>query len=147
MGVKQDLDSALKEAMKARDEASLSAVRAVKSALKLAEIDKKREFSDEEVHGLIQTAIKQRRDAIESFRAGGRQDLVDKEQAQAEVLARFLPVQLSSEELEKLVAEAVVATGASGPKDMGKVMGWLMPKVKGKAEGSSVSQAVKKKLG
>src|SRR6516164_5589822 len=99
MGVKQDLDSALKEAMKARDEASLAAVRAVKSALKLAEIEKKREFSDEEVHALVQTAIKQRRDSIDSFKAGGRQDLVDKEQAQVEVLARFLPAQLSSEEL------------------------------------------------
>jgi uncharacterized protein YqeY len=147
MPVRQDLDQALKEAMKSRDEAALDALRSLKSALKLAEIEKKREFEEAEIHALLQTAIKQRRDAIESFRAGGRQDLVAREQAQVEVLSKFLPAQLSAAELEALVAEAAAATGASGPKDMGKVMGWLMPKVKGKADGSAVNQAVKKRLG
>lgn len=147
MPVRQDLDQALKEAMKSKDEAALSSIRAVKSALKLAEIDKKRDFAEEEIHGLIQTAIKQRRDSIESFKAGGRPDLVQVEQAQVDVLARFLPVQLSAQELESLVDQAVQAVSAAGPKDMGKVMGWLMPKVKGKADGSAVNQAVKRKLG
>lgn len=147
MPVKQDLDAALKEAMKARDSVALDAVRAIKSALKLAEIEAGRELADADVHALIQKAIKQRRDSIEQFTAGGRLDLVENEAAQLKVLEKFLPAQLSEAEITALVAEAAASTGATGPKDMGKVMAALMPKVKGRADGGLVNRLVKAKLG
>lgn len=147
MPVKSDIDAALKDAMRAKDGAALDALRAVKSAVKLAEIEAGKEFVDAEVHALIQKAIKQRRDSIEQFTTGGRPDLVAKEQAQVKVLEKFLPAQLSEPEIAALVAEAVAATGAAGSKDMGKVMAALMPKVKGRADGGLVNRLVKAKLG
>jgi hypothetical protein len=147
MPVKQELDAALKDAMKAKDSVALDAVRAIKSAIKLAEIEVGKELADEDVHAVIQKAVKQRKDSIEQFTTGGRQDLVAVEEAQVAVLTRFLPAQLSEAEVAKLVDEAVAATGAAGPKDMGKVMGALMPKVKGKADGGLVNRLVKAKLG
>lgn len=147
MPVKADLDAALKEAMKAKDSVALDAVRAIKSAVKLAEIEAGKELADEDVHGVIQKAIKQRRDSIEQFKAGGRADLVALEEAQVAVLSKFLPAQMSEAEIEALVAQAIQATGAAGAKEMGKVMGWLMPKVKGKADGGLVNKVVKAKLG
>ena len=147
MPVKQDLDAALKDAMRAKDSVALESVRAVKSAVKLAEIEAGKEMSDEEVHAVIQKAVKQRRDSIAQFTTGGRMDLVAVEEAQVKVLEKFLPTQLGEAEVSKLVDEAVAATGATGPKDMGKVMGALMPKVKGKADGGMVNRLVKAKLG
>lgn len=147
MPVKQDLDASLKDAMRAKDSVALDAVRAVKSALKLAEIEAGRDLADPEVHALIQKAIKQRRDSIEQFKAGGREDLVEKEAAQLKVLEKFLPAQLSEAEVAALVDEAAASTGAAGPKDMGKIMAALMPKVKGRADGGLVSRLVKAKLG
>ena len=147
MPVKQELDAALKDAMKAKDSVALDAVRAIKSAIKLAEIEAGKELADEDVHAVIQKAVKQRKDSIEQFTTGGRQDLVAVEEAQVVVLTRFLPAQLGEAEVAKLVDEAVAATGAAGPKDMGKVMGALMPKVKGKADGGLVNRLVKAKLG
>ena len=147
MSAKQDLMNGLKEAMKAKDKVALDSIRAVQSALKLAEIEAKKELDDSEIHALIQKAVKQRKDSIESFKSGGREDLAANEQAQIEVLSKFLPEQLGQEELAKLVDEAVAATGASSIKEMGKVMGWLMPKIKGKADGGAVNGLVKAKLG
>jgi len=147
MPVKQNLDAALKEAMKAKDTVALDSVRAIKSVVKLAEIEGGKELSDEDVHSIIQKAVKQRRDSITQFIAGGRQDLVANEEAQIKVLEKFLPAQLSEAEVAQLVDEAVAATGAAGAKDMGKVMGALMPKVKGKADGGMVNRLVKAKLG
>ncbi len=147
MSVRESLDGALKEAMRARQSEAMDAIRAVKSALKLAEIEKKRTLAEEEIHALIQSEVKKRRDSIQSFKAGSREDLAAREQAQADVLMKFLPEQLTEEELSRLAEEAVAATGASGPKDMGKVMGWLAPRIKGRADGSLASALVKKKLG
>ena len=147
MPVKQELDAALKDAMKAKDSVALDAVRAIKSAVKLAEIEAGKELADEDVHAVIQKAVKQRKDSIEQFKTGGREDLVAVEEAQVAVLIRFLPAQLDEAAIAKLVDEAMAATGASGPKDMGKVMGALMPKVKGKADGGLVNRVVKAKLG
>ena len=147
MPVKQDLDAALKDAMKAKDSVALDAVRAIKSAVKLAEIEAGKELSDEDVHSVIQKAIKQRRDSIAQFTTGNRPDLVAVEEAQVAVLSKFLPAQLDEAAIAKLVDEAVAATGAAGPKDMGKVMAALMPKVKGKADGGIVNRLVKAKLG
>lgn len=147
MPVKADLDAALKEAMKAKDSVALDAVRAIKSAVKLAEIEAGKELSEEDVHSVIQKAIKQRKDSITQFTAGGRTDLVANEEAQVAVLSKFLPAQMGEAEIAALVDEAIKATGAAGAKEMGKVMGWLMPKVKGKADGGLVNQVVKAKLG
>lgn len=147
MPVKQELDAALKDAMRSKDSAALDAVRAVKSAVKLAEISLGRECADEDVHGVIQKAVKQRRDSIAQFNAGGRPDLVEKEEAQLKVLERFLPVQLGEAEIAALVDAAVASTGATGPRDMGKVMAALMPKVKGRSDGGLVNRLVKAKLG
>ncbi len=147
MPVKQELDAALKDAMKAKDTVALDAVRSIKSVVKLAEIEAGKELSDEDVHSVIQKAVKQRRDSIDQFKSGGREDLVKVEEAQVAVLQRFLPAQLGVAEVSALVDAAVAATGAAGAKDMGKVMGWLMPKVKGKAEGGMVNRLVKAKLG
>ena len=147
MPVKQELDAALKDAMKAKDTVALDAVRSIKSAVKLAEIEAGKELTEEDVHAVIQKAVKQRRDSIDQFKSGGREDLVKVEEAQVAVLQRFLPAQLSEAEVSALVDAAVAATGASGPKDMGKVMGALMPKVKGKADGGMVNRLVKAKLG
>jgi uncharacterized protein YqeY len=147
MPVKTDLDAALKDAMRAKDGTALDALRAVKSAVKLAEIEAGKELADADVHALIQKAIKQRRDSIAQFASGGRADLVATEEAQVKVLERFLPAQLTEDEIAAFVAEAVAATGASGPKDMGKVMAALMPKVKGRADGGLVNRLVKAKLG
>lgn len=147
MPVKSDIDAALKDAMRAKDGAALDALRAVKSAVKLAEIEAGKEFADADVHAVIQKGIKQRRDSITQFSSGGRADLVAVEEAQLKVLEKFLPAQLSEAEVTALVAEAVSATGAAGPKDMGKVMAALMPKVKGRADGGLVNRLVKAKLG
>lgn len=147
MPVKADLDAALKEAMKAKDSVALDAVRAIKSAVKLAEIEAGKELSEEDVHSVIQKAIKQRKDSITQFSEGGRTDLVANEEAQVAVLLKFLPAQMGEDEIAALVDEAIKATGAAGAKEMGKVMGWLMPKVKGKADGGLVNKVVKAKLG
>jgi hypothetical protein len=147
MPVKQDLDAALKEAMKAKDSVAMDSVRAVKSAVKLAEIEAGRPFEDADVQSLVQKAIKQRRDSSTQFTEGGRPDLAEKEEAQIRVLERFLPKQLSEAEVSALVEEAVTQTGAAGAKDMGKVMGALMPKVKGRADGGLVNRLVKARLG
>jgi uncharacterized protein YqeY len=145
MPVRQDLDNALKEAMKAKDSVALDTIRAVISELKKQDV--KKVWADEEIHAIMQKAVKQRRDSIESFRSGSREDLAKVEEAQIAVLEKFMPAQLSEAEVAKLVEEAVASTGAAGAKDMGKVMGWLMPKVKGKADGGVVSRLVKAKLG
>ncbi len=145
MPVKQDLENALKEAMKARDSVALDSIRAVIAEMKKQDV--KKEWQDAEVHAIIQKAVKQRRDSIESFRSGGRDDLAKGEELQIAVLKKFLPAQMDEAQVTALVDEAMAATGAAGGKDMGKVMGWLMPKVKGKADGSLVNRVVKARLG
>jgi len=145
MPVRQDLDNALKDAMKAKDSVALDSIRAVISELKKQDV--KKVWADEEIHAVIQKAVKQRKDSIESFVNGGRPELAVNEEAQIKVLEKFLPAQMGEAEITKLVEEAIAATGAAGAKEMGKVMGWLMPKVKGKADGGVVNQIVKAKLG
>jgi uncharacterized protein YqeY len=147
MSVREDLDAALKQAMRDKNETALNAIRAIRSAVKLAEIDKKKVYEEAEIHAIIQSAIKQRRDSAAQFIQGSRADLAVNEEAQIEVLGRFLPAQLSEEQISALVAQAVASSGAQGPKDMGKVMGALMPQVKGKADGALVNTLVKKALG
>ena len=134
-------------AMKAKDEASLSALRMLKSAIKYKEVDLKREVKDEEVVEVLSKQAKQRRESIEGFEKGGRAESAAKEKAELALIEKFLPAALSDEDLSKLIEEAVKSTGAAGPKDMGKVMGALTPKIKGKADMGKVSGLVKAKLG
>lgn len=110
------------------------------------ELQKQSELSDEEVGLVVFSEIKKRREAIEGFEKGGRQEMADKENQELEILQAYLPEQLGEDDIKKLVKEAVAKTGASGPQDMGKVMAELMPKVRGKADGSLVSRIVRENL-
>lgn len=134
-------------AMKSKDEAALSALRMLKSAIKYKEVDLKREVKDEDVIDVLSKQAKQRKESIEGFEKGGRADAAAKEKAELALIEKFLPAALSDAELATLIEEAIKASGAAGPKDMGKVMGVLTPKIKGKADMGKVSGLVKSKLG
>ncbi len=134
-------------AMKAKDEASTSALRMLKSALKYKEVDLKRELKDEDVIDVLSKQAKQRKESIEGFEKGGRAEMAAKEKAELALIEKFLPAALSEAELSQLIEEAIKSSGAAGPKDMGKVMGVLTPKIKGKADMGKVSGLVKAKLG
>ena len=146
---KTDLQQQLKESMLARDALRTSVLRMLLSAINYYEIQKGGagyEATGEDILGVIQNQAKQRRDSIEQFKTAGRQELVDKETKELEILSVYLPEQMSEEEITKLVKEAISQTGATSMTDIGKVMGALMPKVKGKADGNLVSGIVKKEL-
>lgn len=147
--LKDKIQDDLKQAMVARDEAKLSTIRMLKSAIQYFEIQKGGagyEANDEEILDVVGKEIKKRREAIELYRQGGREDSAVKEEDEVKVLETYLPEQMSEEEVRVLVKEAVVQTGASTPAEMGKVMGALMPKVKGKADGTLVSNLVREAL-
>lgn len=146
MSLKELLNESMKTAMKARDDLRLSAVRMVRSMIKNREIDQKKELNDQEIIEVISTLVKQRRESIRMYREGNRPDLVEKEEAELEVLLGFLPTQLDSAEIEALVDRIIAETGAQGAKDMGRVMKALTPLTAGKADGKTVSDTVKQKL-
>jgi uncharacterized protein YqeY len=136
--------------MIARDEERLSTVRMLKSAIQYFEIQKGGagyEASDEDVIEVVGKEIKKRKESIELYEKGGRQELADKEKREMEILQKYLPEQLSEEEVHKLIDSAVSQAGASTMQDMGKVMGILSPQIKGKADGGMVSAIVREKLG
>ena len=143
------VQSELVAAMKRRDELSLSVLRMLKSAIQLAQVEKGRDavLTDEEVVTLVQRMVKQRQEAAEQYRAGGAADRADRELEEARFLQGYLPEQLSDEELESLTRRVAQDTGAASPKDLGKVMGRVMPLVKGRAEGNRVRAAALKVLG
>lgn len=147
--LKQKLQEELKQAMLARDELRKSVLRMLLSAINYYEIQKGGagyEANDEDVLAVTQKEVKQRKDSIEQFKIGNRQDLVDKETKELEILQTYLPAQMSEEEIKKLVIEAIRETGAKSMQDTGKVMSAVMPKLKGKADGALVSQLVKQEL-
>ncbi len=117
------------------------------AALKNKQIDKRRPLTTEEVIETVRSLIKQRKDSIEQFTKGGRQDLVDKETAEIAVLEAYLPKQLAREELEAMIRDAIAQTGAQGARDMGKVMKAIIPMVGGRADGKLLSELVKNALG
>ena len=147
MSLKDQLTEDMKTAMKAKDQVTLSTIRMVTSAVKNKEIELIRKLSEEETAEVIAKAIKQRRDSIEQYRKGAREDLAAKEESEIAVLERYLPKQLTEAEVTALAREAIAAVGATSAKEMGKVMGQLMPKVKGKADGGVVNRVVKGLLG
>lgn len=147
--LKQQLHDQLKEAMKAQDELQKSVVRMLLSAITYFEIQKGGagySATDEDVISVIEKQVKQRKDSIEQFEKAGRQELADKEKEEMDILKKYLPEQLSEEEIKNLIQDAITQTGAKTPQDMGKVMGALVPQTKGKADGSLVSKLVKEVL-
>ncbi len=146
MSLKDKILQDMKEAMKARDQLRLSTLRLLVSEIKNKEIDAKGELKDEDILAIIQKAVKQRQDSIAQYEKGGRQDLADKEKAELEILKAYLPEELSREEILEIIDQAIAATGASSPKEMGKVMREVMPKVKGRADGKVVNELVRKRL-
>ncbi|MBP3231235.1 MAG: GatB/YqeY domain-containing protein [Anaerovibrio sp.] len=146
MSIKEQLANDMKEAMKAKEKERLAVIRMVRGAIRQQEIDGKTELDDEAVIAVISKEVKMRKDSIVDFQKGGRDDLVAQNEAEIAFLMPYLPKQLTEDEVRELVKEAVEKTGASSPKDMGKVMGALMPKVKGQADGKMVNQLVKEAL-
>lgn len=147
MALRERLSEEMKEAMKARDDLRLSAIRLIRSAVKNRDIELKRELNDQEIVEVIASLVKQRRESIRLFSEAGRQDLVEKEEKELAVLLGFLPQQLSREEVAELVERVIAECGAQGSKDMGRVMKALAPHVAGRADGKTVSDLVREKLG
>ncbi len=147
MTLKQRVTDDMKAAMRARDAARLSAVRLLLAALKQKEVDERVELSDADVLGIIDKMVKQRRESIVQYEKAARQDLADQEKFEIGVLLAYLPQQMSEAEVAQAVAAAVAESGASGVKDMGKVMALLKPRLAGRADMGKVSALVKAKLG
>jgi hypothetical protein len=145
----QRIQADMTAAMKSKDADTLSTLRMLKTALMEAKTKKPKdaEFSAEESIEVLQRYAKKRREAIEEFRKVGRDDLVASEEREIQVTARYLPQGLSEDEIRALIREAMAATGAAGPKDMGKVIGAVMAKARGRVEGGTVSRLVKEMLG
>jgi uncharacterized protein YqeY len=136
----------MKAAMRAKDMAKLGTIRLLTAAMKQKEVDERVELTDGHVLAIVEKMIKQRKDSITQFEAGGRQDLADIEKAEVSVLSAYMPAAMSDAEIQAEVAAAVAATGAGGPQDMGKVMGVLKPKLAGRADMTVVSGLVKAAL-
>ncbi len=142
MSLQQRIESDLKDALRSADEVRKDAIRMLLSAMHNAQIASGKPLTDDDVVGLVQREVKQRRDSIEQFRAGKREDLAAKEEAEIAVLQAYQPEQLGADELRAIVREVIGAVGATGPGDRGKVMGAVMPRVKGRADGRQVSEVV-----
>ncbi|MCX5836177.1 MAG: GatB/YqeY domain-containing protein [Deltaproteobacteria bacterium] len=146
MGLYEKVNGEMVQATKEKDRLRLSVVRLIKTALHNLEIDLKRPLDDQECLQLLSGMVKQRRDSIEQFRQGGRMDLVEKEQAELTFIQSFMPQQLSEEDIAKEIEKAIQEVGATGIKDMGKVMKILMPGLTGRADGKLVGEKVKARL-
>ncbi|MGF1560509.1 MAG: GatB/YqeY domain-containing protein [Flavobacteriaceae bacterium] len=148
MGLQDQVMEQMKAAMKAKDKIALESLRAIKSALLLAQTEtgSGAEMSTEDEVRLVQKLVKQRKDSAAIFIQQGRQDLADPELAQIAIIEQFLPEQLSEEAIEKVVLQTIAETGASGMKDMGRVMGMVSTALAGKADGKTISTIVKRKL-
>jgi len=146
MPLKSRITDDMKDAMRAKDAARLSAIRMLLAAIKQREIDERIELTDADVLAVIEKMIKQRKDSIAQFEAGRREDLAAVERAEVAVLGAYLPAQLSEVEIDALIAEAIAATGAAGMAGMGKVMGLLKPRLAGRADLGAVSAKVKARL-
>ncbi len=142
----EKLQDEMKKALKSGEKERLSVIRMLISEIKKVQIDQKKELTDEEIIQILQRYAKQRKEAIQQYKKADREDLVEKEERELKIVQEFLPEPLSNEEIEKIVEEVIKETGASSMKDMGKVMKIIMEKVKGRAEGSVVSQIVRSKL-
>jgi len=146
MTLKARITEDMKDAMRARDQARLGTIRLLQAAIKQREVDERIELTDADVLSIIDKMVKQRKDSIAAFEAGHRPDLAANERAEIDVLQHYLPQPLTTAEIDALIAEAIVATGASGLAGMGKVMAALKPKLAGRADLAAASAQVKARL-
>lgn len=151
MTIKEQIISDIKDAMKAKEKDRLQVLRSLKAKLMEKEISERKdgeaELNNEQAVEVLMKAAKQRKESIEQFEEGGREDLAENEKAELEIIEEYLPEMMDEDEVRKVVQEKIEAMGASGMQDMGKVMGPLMGQLKGKADGSIVSRIVKEELG
>jgi uncharacterized protein len=146
MNLSERITEAMKEAMKAKDTVRLNAIRLLRSAIKNREIEERQELDDQAVTSVLSSLVKQRRESAQVYRDNGRTDLAEREEAEVSILQEFLPAQLSEGEIRAIIDEAVIETGASSMKDMGKVMKIVSGKTLGRADGRVVSELVKGRL-
>ena len=146
MSLKTQLTEDMKTAMRAKDQVSLSTIRLINAAIKQFEVDERTEADDAKVISILTKMVKQRKDSAKIYTEAGRQDLADKENAEIEILNRYLPQMMSAEEIKTVVEEAIAETGASGMADMGKVMGVLKTRLAGKAGMGEVNKVLKAAL-
>jgi len=147
MSLKEQINEDMKAAMRAKQAERLSTVRLLLAAIKQKEIDERIQLDDAGVTAVIDKMIKQRRDSIAQYDGAGRTDLADRERAELEILAAYMPQALSADEIAALIRDALAETGAASARDMGKVMAWLKPKMAGRADMQAVSAQVKAALG
>ena len=146
MSLKTQLTEDMKTAMRAKDQVSLSTIRLINAAIKQFEVDERTEADDAKVISILTKMVKQRKDSAKIYTEAGRQDLADKENAEIEILNRYLPQMMSAEEIKTVVEAAIAETGASGMADMGKVMGVLKTHLAGKADMGEVNKVLKTAL-
>ncbi len=146
MTLEQRIESAMHDAMRARDARRTQTLRMAMAAAHNQKISRGRDLTDDEVIEVLTRQVKQRRESIEVYRAAGREDRAEAEEAEAAILAEFLPAPLSDAEVEELARAAIAETGATEPKEMGRVMGHLSPQTKGRADGRLVSEVVRRLL-
>jgi uncharacterized protein len=146
VSLRDRIQSDVTAAMRSGDSLRRDVLRMTQNAVYLVEKRDRRELGDDDIAGIVTKEVKTRRESVEAFRKGGREDLATKEEAEIAILGEYLPEQLGDDAIAALVAEAVAATGASSARDMGKVMGWLSPRTKGRADGRRVSELVARAL-
>lgn len=146
MSLKTQLTEDMKTAMRAKDQVSLSTIRLINAAIKQFEVDERTEADDAKVISILTKMVKQRKDSAKIYTEAGRQDLADKENAEIEILNRYLPQMMSAKEIKTVVEAAIAETGASGMVDMGKVMGVLKTRLAGKADMGEVNKVLKAAL-
>lgn len=146
MTLRERLKAEITTAMRSGDALRRDTLRMAENAIYNAEKRDRRTYADDEVAAVIAREVKTRRESVEAFRVGRREDLATKEEAEIGILSVFLPAQLSDAEVDALITEALLATGAASPRDMGRAMGWLSPRTRGRADGRRVSEAVAKRL-
>ena len=146
MGLEDQIRNDMKEALKSGQKERLSTIRTVLAQIKDERIKKRDDLNEEDVITVLMRAVKSRKDSIDMYRKGGRQDLVDKETAEMEIIQSYLPEQMSEDEVKKIIAEIVDSSGATDMKDIGKIMGPAMAKLKGKADGKLVQQIARSLL-
>lgn len=144
--LKERITADMKTAMRAKDKDSLGTIRLILAAVKQVEVDERITLDDSAVLAILDKMVKQRRDSISQFEKAGRDDLVAQERGELELIQTYLPKALDESEIDALIDEAVATTGASGMRDMGKVMGWLKPKLQGRADMGKVSGQIKQRL-
>lgn len=143
----EKLDQDMVDALKKQEKERLAVIREIKAGMKQAHIDQKKELNEELMIEVVSRGIKSRKESIVEFEKGGRQDLIDKTKFEIEILEKYLPEQLSQEEIDQIIEDAFAKINPTSPKDMGKVMGFVTPLLKGKADMGAVSKTIKERLG